>query len=558
MARARNGLALAFFLAAAPASAQTVEVRDVTGRATAEVLPGERFIVRGEAPEPVRLRVQQGSRVAIEREAPPGRYRFRVRLRRPGVASITASGATDVAATAVEVLRAGRPRRGCDGQAIVLRSMAATVAGRAVRRGVLLSPGAVVTTRGTVVLRRPAGEPHLTRSLPHRLPHGGGPGPPPSGEYRAGPGKVEVECSAVERRDGVLRIDGRGAVLTDGALAEVRDGRLVAADGEVRYRGEGRVTAQGDPAHPLRTVAGDRALVDGDGVRLETWPFARAPEERVARGPAPFWADGQACSTGCRPRGVRAGWPVKPFRAQHPLRAGLNELRPGNLHTGVDVQALDGTPVYALQGGQAEVEGRGTFDERVLVGRYEYWHLQARVRDGARVRARRTVLGRIREGANHVHLSERLGGRYVNPLRPGGRRLEPWRDTEPPVVGAVTRGAGGLVVEAFDPQSVRATIRNRTPVLAPAAVAWRAGGGALHFAYRGSQHHPSAARDLLYGPGTRRPDAPGVRPGGDCFGHARVCVPRWEYRLLGAPAAGPVTVYAWDWAGNASVLTTTP
>ena len=56
-----------------------------------------------------------------------------------------------------------------------------------------------------------------------------------------------------------------------------------------------------------------------------------------------FWADGAPCSVGCRPAGARAGWPLRPFHRQHPLRAGLNERRPANMHKGIDIQAQDGT-----------------------------------------------------------------------------------------------------------------------------------------------------------------------------------------------------------------------
>jgi hypothetical protein len=328
-----------------------------------------------------------------------------------------------------------------------------------------------------------------------------------------------------------------------------------------RYvEGEGTVASSGAPRSPLHAIEGDDVLVDRRGLpRLSTWPFARSPDQRrVPAGAVPrFWADGGACSTGCRPAGARTGWPLKPFGRQHPLRAGLNEWRPANMHIGIDIQALDGTPVYAVQSGVAGIAAVGTVDVRVLVGSYEYWHVQPLVHGGQYVRAHRTVIGRIVRGAGHLHLSEVRGG-YVNPLRPGGRVLEPYRDTEEPVVGAARRLGGTVFVEAFDPQSVRATIKYRTPVLAPAAVAWRALDArgramtALTFAYRGSHHYPAAAKGVVYGPGTTPPDNPDPRPGGwACFWSWVICVPKWNYRLPGVPAeAAAVSVYAWDWAGN--------
>src|SRR4051794_33863412 len=50
------------------------------------------------------------------------------------------------------------------------------------------------------------------------------------------------------------------------------------------------------------------------------------------------------------------GWPLKPFDRQHPVRAFLNDPRIGRhgsqaFHFGIDISAIDGTPVYAVSGG---------------------------------------------------------------------------------------------------------------------------------------------------------------------------------------------------------------
>jgi hypothetical protein len=295
---------------------------------------------------------------------------------------------------------------------------------------------------------------------------------------------------------------------------------------------------------------------------MDTWPFAKSPEQRPLQPSAvpPYWADGSACATGCRPAGALTGWPLKPFHVAHPLRAGLNEWRPANMHIGIDIQALDGTPVYAIQSGPASIAGVGTVDIRVHVGSYEYWHVVPRVHTGEYVRAHRTVIGHIIRGAGHLHLSE-LHGDYVNPLRPGGRVLAPYRDTEEPVIGAPRRSGSQVFVEAFDPQSLRETIKYRTPVLAPAAIAWRARDARgraltpLEFAYRGSHHYPTSAKSWVYGPGTIPPTHVGAFAGGwSCFWRFKVCVPKWNYRLSGVPAdAASLSVYAWDWAGNVAV-----
>jgi hypothetical protein len=113
-------------------------------------------------------------------------------------------------------------------------------------------------------------------------------------------------------------------------------------------------------------------------------------------------------------------------------------------------------------------------------------------------------------------------------------------------------------VEAFDPQSLRETIKYRTPVLAPAAVAWRARDAhgraltSLQFAYRGSHHYPTGAKSVVYGPGTTPPTHVGAFAGGwSCFWRFTICVPKWNYRLHGVPfGAASLSVYAWDWAGN--------
>jgi hypothetical protein len=172
------------------------------------------------------------------------------------------------------------------------------------------------------------------------------------------------------------------------------------------------------------------------------------------------------------------------------------------------------------------------------------------------------VLGTVKRYYHHLHLSEMVGERYINPLRPG-RNLRPWSDSEPPVIGRPRIQRGGRVaVGAFDPQSYVTRVVNVTPVLAPAALAWRlydAHGHrvtGLEWALRGSQHLPDGQKRAVYTPRARN-------PGFRCFTHHRVCVPTWDYRLaggltpplpLGSLHRGRyrLTVYAWDWAGNTS------
>jgi hypothetical protein len=303
----------------------------------------------------------------------------------------------------------------------------------------------------------------------------------------------------------------------------------------------------------------------GGAPRPQTYPFAVSPDQRrVARNTMPtFWSDGRACSVGCRPGGAGNGWPLRPFRRPHALRAGLNELRPSNFHLGIDIQARDFQRVYAMQAGTAHIIKSSGIDERVQVGRYIYWHVGIRVGEGQQVHVHQLV-GKVKRGFGHLHLSEvDSSDRYLNPLRPGGRVLKPWSDHLPPVLGAPRFKRGGrVVIEAFDPQSFEAKTTYWTPVLAPAALAYRLstdGGhriGPLHFALRGSQHLPDGLRHQVYARGAHKATF-------TCFRLRVICVPTWRYVLAGglAPAVsrgslGPgsyrLTAFAWDWAGNIS------
>jgi hypothetical protein len=547
----------------------TLQAFDDAGAPASTLHAGETLVLRGTlapavAGEAVALLVNgagvQSATVDAVGAGAVGTFHLTLRPTAAGPLSIVALHAADAVAgggasapLAVVVSAVGHLGGGCQPPATLTRASTASrpsAADGPLHRGALLWPGARV---------------HV---LPHtvaRLQRG-------RGEYRSPGGRLAVECRAVKLVAGRLRAStghhGRARVLLRDALATVaRDGRVDADGAERRIRfvhGRGRVTSSADPRHVLRTVDGDTVLLDRRGLpRLDTWPFARSPDQRrLKRGAVPaYWADGAGCATGCRPAGALTGWPLKPFHRAHPLRAGLNEWRPANMHIGIDIQALDGTPVYAIQSGPASIAGVGTVDIRVHVGSYEYWHVVPRIHAGQYVYAHRTVIGHVIRGAGHLHLSE-LHGDYVNPLRPG-RVLVPYRDSEEPVIGVPRRSGSQVFVEAFDPQSLRETIKYRTPVLAPAAVAWRARdahGRALTplvFAYRGSHHYPTAAKSLVYGPSTTPPNHPGAIAGGwACFWRFTICVPKWNYRLHGVPgSAATLSLYAWDWAGNVAERT---
>jgi hypothetical protein len=301
----------------------------------------------------------------------------------------------------------------------------------------------------------------------------------------------------------------------------------------------------------------------------DTLPFPPNPADRATRpGEVPsLYADGLPCSSGCRPYGAEIGWPLAPFRAQHPVRAGLNELRANSLHVGVDIQARDGSAVYAVQPGVARVLGPSGPNARVQVGNYIYWHITPRVRTGEIVIPFETVLGTVMAGYGHIAFSELgTGDQYVNPLRPG-TVLEPYVDRAAPVIGAPAVAAvGQVIVSAYDPQTYVRRTAYLTPVLAPAAIAYRlydSHGDAvtwLEWAFRGTNLLPYAERSLIYAPGARA-------PGFACFATGSVCVPHWIYRAAGglapplpltlAPGHYRLTIYAWDWANNTTALDTT-
>jgi hypothetical protein len=282
--------------------------------------------------------------------------------------------------------------------------------------------------------------------------------------------------------------------------------------------------------------------------------------------PSDVFSDGQLCSVGCRPAGAIPGWPLKPWHEQHPLRAGINELRSSSLHHCIDIQARNGARVYAIQPGTVSITVDPGNDARIQVGNYVYWHVNPTVTDGEYVLPYQTVLGTVKNGFGHICFGE-VGpnGNDLNPLRPGGRVLSPYVDAKAPVISAPTINPDGFVsVVVRDPQSFVRKTTYWTPDIAPAVLAYRlwstdsAPLSPLYYALRGSQNLPWSEEPSIY-----MPDSHGA--GFTCFETKTHCPPHWDYKLAGglAPAitdsypvsaAGPfrLTVYAWDWAGNVS------
>jgi murein DD-endopeptidase MepM/ murein hydrolase activator NlpD len=230
-------------------------------------------------------------------------------------------------------------------------------------------------------------------------------------------------------------------------------------------------------------------------------------------------------------------WPVKPFHTQHPVRGFFGDPRIGpfgsarQFHFGVDVAAPDGTAVYATASGVVSFQPRHP-DAVVITMRsgvqFSYWHLVPSIRSGQFVRAYVTRIGRIARGWGHVHFSERRGGRYVNPLRPGAMR--PFVDGTRPWVRLVTaerngrtvpldkvRGRVDLIAEAYDETPLRIAEPWHDKPVMPVLVRWRLvrpNGSTTSWRkvldFRWTIPAPSAFSSV-YAPGTdqNRPNRPG-------------------------------------------------
>jgi len=168
-------------------------------------------------------------------------------------------------------------------------------------------------------------------------------------------------------------------------------------------------------------------------------------------------AGGGLCGTALAPGDY--AWPVKPFDEQHPIRGGFGDPRtlttmafgtdaaggPGSFsfHNGVDIAAPPGTRVYPVVSGWATIVSGDQV--RVLSGKriFRYQHIRPLIGHAKRVDAGVTVLGTVKRGFDHVHLTEIDGTRVVDPLL----HLRPYHDrTTPKVLHVFFAGAAGGVV----------------------------------------------------------------------------------------------------------------
>ena len=154
-------------------------------------------------------------------------------------------------------------------------------------------------------------------------------------------------------------------------------------------------------------------------------------------------------------------WPVQPSAETYTIRGGFNDLRggeggdePPGGHFGIDIEAQDQAPVYAVVSGTiAHIAARGGISSHFDIGDYQYWHvdlLQA-MQKGTAVKAGERV-GTVHKGMKHVHLSERVKGcGWVDPRRPTSPfRLQ--QDDEKATIGGLRAfEAGPAAFVRFDP-----------------------------------------------------------------------------------------------------------
>jgi peptidase M23-like protein len=181
-------------------------------------------------------------------------------------------------------------------------------------------------------------------------------------------------------------------------------------------------------------------------------------------------------------------WPVKPFDHQHPVRGFFCDPRisGGNrtFHTGVDIAAPGGTPVYAVAPGKASFGSATDVAENggiVVVqgdGRnFGYWHIVPAVRAGAHVPLHGLLghVGQHPQDWGHVHFAESTHGpsgiTYWNPLRTGA--LTPFFDYGPPVIDEIVTSLPASSLHGLVDLSVKAHDNTPIEVTQPKPPGWR-------------------------------------------------------------------------------------
>jgi len=153
-------------------------------------------------------------------------------------------------------------------------------------------------------------------------------------------------------------------------------------------------------------------------------------------------------------------WPVQPSAETYTVRGGFNDLRggeggdePPGGHFGIDLEAPDQAPVYAVVSGTiAHIAARGGISSHFDIGDYQYWHvdLDPAMIKGTAVRAGER-LGTVHKGMKHVHLSERVKGcGWVDPRRPSSPFRLPQDDEKATIGGLQFRGKDAGVARQLE------------------------------------------------------------------------------------------------------------
>ncbi len=235
-----------------------------------------------------------------------------------------------------------------------------------------------------------------------------------------------------------------------------------------------------------------------------------------------------ACAAAAAPAALAYPWPIRPFDQQHPVRGAFGDPRifAGHLsfHSGVDIAAPAGTPVYAVVSGPVFIDPAHPMNVAILGAReFSYWHVVPAVVPGQWAVAYRTVIGFVTTRWLHVHFCEWSGGVPINPLREGG--LEPYDDDTVPTVHAVSFERGGrvldqgalwgavdVVVETSDPPALSAPAPWANMPLVPALLRWRVlGRGEVVRPWQTAVDFlgalpPRSLFDRIYAAGTREND----------------------------------------------------
>jgi len=284
-----------------------------------------------------------------------------------------------------------------------------------------------------------------------------------------------------------------------------------------------------DPREPAGLV-GTSLLARTNDTQQATAPgYGRLTVNSVPRS--------ENCGTAQREAAVASyGWPVKPFHRQHPVRGYFGDPRIADggvsrsFHFGVDVSAPDGTPVFATATGS--VSRHPLHNVVVVIHRadgveFEYWHVIPTVTSG-RATAYQTIIGHIEKPWAHLHFSERRGGVYVNPLRPGA--MGPYADRTCPAATKLgferdgkalgrraLHGSFEIVLEATDAPAMSAPRPWFQLPVTPALIRWRIvdqsnrGVTPWQTAFDVRERLPQAEFSTVYATGTAQnhPDRPG-------------------------------------------------